>query len=166
MSVRLSKNGKRLGRPPKDATKVSTFTITKKVEKPVFQVQNEEMLECSFVSIPEYSHSTSEDRKCGRYAQSTYSLNNFGKSSYVVLAYIETDLEKHRNDQISDEQIVARCVNYLNQEEKKRKGSSKPYGNLQLYGFRIIKKFGKEVIAIELVTDSRTNTNFWGTGHR
>ena len=157
MAITLSKNGKRLGRPPKGETKINTFIV----DTPKFQV-SEDMIECSFVPINEYSHVHSDNKKFGRYAQSTYCLTKYGKSTYVVLAYLQTDLEKYRRDGISDEQIVQRCVNYLNQEHKKKK----PYGNLQLYGFRTIQKSGKEVVCIELVTDMRTNENFWGTGNR
>jgi len=164
MTIRLSKNGKRMGRPPKNAviTSGQTFVIDQKHEAPKFELSSEEMIECSLVPINEFSHIKSETQKVGRYAQSTYSLNKFGKSGFVVLAYIETDLEKYRNEGISDEQIVNRCVNYLNQETKKKK----PYGNLQLYGYKLISKFGKEIVAIEMVTDMKSNSNFWGTGNR
>lgn len=162
MTIRLSKNGKRIGRPPKSA---STFIISNTVEEPKFEAPTEDMIECSLVPIYEYSHIPTETQKFGRYAQSTYNVNKFGKNAYVVLAYLQTDLEKYRKEGIEDEQIVRRCVNYLNQEEKKKK-SSKPYGNLQLYGYRLIQKFGKEIVAIEMVTDMKSNQNFWGSGIR
>jgi hypothetical protein len=164
MTIRLSKNGKRLGRPPKNASADGgqTFVIHQKHEAPKFELSSEEMIECSLVPINEFSHIKSEVQRVGRYAQSTYSLNKFGKNGFVVLAYVDANLKKYRDEGISDEQIVRRCVNYLNQETKKKK----PYGNLQLYGYRLIEKFGKEVIAIEMVTDSKSNPNFWGTGNR
>ncbi len=164
MTIKLSKNGKRLGRPPKSASK--TFVIQNTYTAPELETASEDMIECSFVPINEYSHINTEAKKAGRYAQSTYNLNKFGKNSYVVLAYVQTDLEKYKSEGITDEQIVTKCVNYLNQEEKKKKSSHKPYGNLQLYGYNIIKKFGKDIIAIELVTDAKNNPNFWGTGNR
>ena len=172
MTVRLSKNGKRLGRPPKDKGKNPEVFVTeqKPYVAPEFDLSTEEMIECKLVPINEYSHIQSDIKRAGRYAQSTYTLNKFGKNSFIVLAYLDTDLEKHRKDGLSDEQIVVRCVNYLNQAEAKKKGQKKdpkkPYGNLQLYGFRTINKFDREVIAIELVTDSRSNENFWGVGNR
>jgi len=172
MTVKLSKNGKRLGRPPKNKDKnPEVFVVeSKPYVAPTFDLSSEEMLECSLVPINEYSHIQSDIKRVGRYAQSTYSLNKYGKSSFVVLAYLDTDLEKHRKDGLSDEQIVVRCVNYLNQTEAKKKGQKKdpkkPYGNLQIYGFRTINKFDKEVLAVELVTDSKSNENFWGVGNR
>lgn len=171
MTVKLSKNGKRLGRPPKDKTSNPEVFIveSKPYVAPEFDLSTEEMIECKLIPIDEYSHIQTDTKKAGRYAQSTYSLNKFGKSSFVVLAYLDTDIEKYRKSGLSDEQIVVRCVNYLNQAEAKKKGQkkeNKPYGNLQLYGFRSISKFDKEIFAIELVTDSRTNENFWGVGNR
>jgi hypothetical protein len=126
-------------------------------------------IECSLMPIDQYSHAPTEEKRYGRYAQSTYSLSSFGKNSYIVVAYIDVDVEKYREQNISDEQIVKGCMEFLNkspEESKKKKESKKPYGNLQLYNYKIINKFGKNIIAIELVTDSRTNDKFWGTGNR
>ncbi len=108
MTVKLSKNGKRLGRPPKDKNKTpEVFVVeSKPYVAPTFDLSTEEMLECSLVPINEYSHINNEIKKAGRYAQSTYTLNRFGKNSFVVLAYLDTDLEKHRNNGLTDEQIV------------------------------------------------------------
>lgn len=127
-------------------------------------------VECSLVPIDQYSHMPSEEKKFGRYAQSTYSLSNFGKSCYVVIAYLNVDFEKYRSHGMSNDEIVNSCVEFLNTPEEKKKGQrkdpKKPYGNLKLFGYNIINKFGKEIAAIELVTDQRTNENFWGTGNR
>lgn len=170
MTVKLSKNGKRLGRPPKNKDKVEsnpqTFIVeTKPYIAPEFEISSDDMLECGLIPINEYSHVQSDNKKVGRYAQSTYSLSKYGKSSFVVLAYLKTDVEKHRKNGYSDEQIVKRCVNFLNQEQKKN-SKKKPYGNLQLYNYKVINKFDTEIFAVELVTDARTNENFWGVGNR
>lgn len=171
MTIRLSKNGKRLGRPPKNAEKATSTVFTvepKKYEPPVFDILDDNMIECKFTQINEFSHVKNEITRSGRYAQSTYSLNKYGKNSYVVLAYIEADIEKHRSSGVSDEQIIQRCVNYLNQSEKKKgkKEGFKPYGNLQLYNYRVINKYNKDLFVVELVTDHKSNENFWGVGNR
>lgn len=127
-------------------------------------------IECSLMPIDQYSHTPAEEKRYGRYAQSTYSLSSYGKNSFVVLAYIETDLKKYRAQNISDDQIVKSCVEFLNtpiEEGKgKKKDQKRPYGNLQLYNYNIINKQGRDIIAIELVTDSKSSDKFWGTGNR
>ena len=88
MSIRLSKNGKRLGRPPKNSN-TKTFIINEtQIEQPKFELQSDEMIECSLVPLNEYSHMNNEVKRFGRYATSTYNLNKYGKN-YSENAFTE-----------------------------------------------------------------------------
>lgn len=135
-----------------------------KIPKKVTKLQLES-IDCSLLPIDEYSHIPTENKRYGRYAQSTYTLTNFGKTAYVVVAYLETDFQKYRNLGMKDDEIIKLCIEHLNKSDGQKKKDSKPkYGLLQVYNYNFIKKLGKEIAAIELVTDHRTNENFWGSG--
>ena len=168
MAIRLSKNGKRLGRPPKNAGKVFISELAPVVKKEEVEEKGEfdslSMIECELVSIPQYAHDPKTETKSGRYMTSIYSIDGFGSKKWVVGAYLKTDWDKHRVIKTGDYEIVRRCVNYLNSLGKKKK----KYGNLQLFSKKInfVQKNGETVAVVELITDERKNENFWGEGEK
>lgn len=163
MAIRLSKNGKRLGRPPKNSGMVfiSAIPQTRQKEEEVI-VNPDDAIECELVSVPQYSHMKSEDLKDGRYMTSIYSIENFGTRKWVIGAYLKADWNKFRVVKNTDKQIIEKCVNYLNSLGKKKR----KYGNLQLLKFNFINKNGQELAVVELITDERKNENFWGEGEK
>lgn len=170
MAVKLSKNGKRLGRPPKNKDKTGTVFISEmpKKQEEVFiepPADAESVIECDFIQVPQYSHAPSQDTKAGRYMTSIYSVDGFGKNRWIVGGYIKADFEKYKDLKWHDTEIVKRCVNYLNTMTINKKGKKK-YGSLELYKFNKLNKFGQEVVVVELITDDRKNENFWGEGER
>lgn len=169
MAIKLSKNGKRLGRPPKNKTGIVFVSEPPpKKQEEVFiepDLDADSIIECEFVSIPQFSHMPSGETKFGRYMTSVYSIDGFGKNKWIVGCYIKLDLQKYKILKWHDSEIAKRCVNYLNSITINKKGKKK-YGNLQLYKFNRIIKFGQELIVAEIVTDDRKNENFWGEGER
>jgi hypothetical protein len=169
MTIKLSKNGKRLGRPPKDKSKGVVFVTPTEVKKEEIYIEPpadaESVIECEFISIPQFSHAPTGETKAGRYMTSIYSIDGFGKNKWIVGGYIKADWEKYKILKWSDKEIVKRCVNYLNTITLNKKGKKK-YGNLELYKFNRIPKLGQEVIVAELIIDDRKNENFWGEGER
>lgn len=168
MAIKLSKNGKRLGRPPKNnsgtvfISQVKTVSIAKE-EKPSI-IDTESMIECELLPIPQYSHLKESDTKHGRYMTSIYTVDGFGSKKWIVGAYLKTDWSKYRIIKMGDKQIIERCINYLNSlGSRKRK-----YGNLSLYtkDIKFLQKNGQEVAVVELITDDRKNENFWGEGEK
>lgn len=158
MTIRLSKNGKRMGRPPKKSSGVVFISASPPIKEESAVVDAESMMECEFLHIPKYSHMPSTDLKQGRYMTSVYTIDGFGRNKWVVGAYLMIDGD------INDD-VIKRCVNYLNSITVNKKGKKK-YGNLQLHRFNKIKRNGKELVCIEIITDERNNENFWGEGER
>jgi hypothetical protein len=169
MAIRLSKNGKRLGRPPKNKSNGTVFITPVELKKEEIYIEPptdaDSVIECDFLSIPQFSHCPTEDKKCGRYMISVYSVKDFGKNKWVIGAYLKADWNKYKMLKWSDKEIVKRCVSYLNSLTINKKGKKK-YGNLELLNFRFIKKFNEDVAVVELIIDDRKNENFWGEGER
>jgi len=162
MTVKLSKNGKRLGRPPKSSTgKVFiSQNIIKPIEEKPEEIDPNSMIECELMQVPQFSFMNSQDVKSGRYMTSIYSIEDFGRKCWVVGAYISADWEKHPKTIAT----VKKCINYLNTIGKKKK----KYGTLRLYNqnAKFLEKFGKKVVVVEMIIDERRNENFWGEGER
>lgn len=157
--MKLSKNGKRLGRPPKDSTGkvfVSAVKITKE-EQPV-EIDPNEMIECELLPLQQYSHLQGSETKQGRYMTNFYDVPDFGKKCWMVGGYIKLDWEKHKKDL----QTIQKCINYLNSLGKKKK----VYGNLKLYRVNFIEKNKQQLAVLEVIIDERKNENFWGEGER
>lgn len=180
--IRLSKNGKRLGRPPKNKESNGTVFIInepKPVQLPIELIIEEEPrkpdfgeIECSFVKIPQYSHVKSDDLRDGRYSTSPANVRGLGTKQWVVLAYIKAEFDKHRILRKSNEEIIQGCLNYLNNPEERKKYQKKEptpkYGFLTLVSkeIKFVEKDGQKVAVVELATNERTNENFWGEGER
>jgi hypothetical protein len=169
MAIKLSKNGKRLGRPPKNKdTGVVFISAPPKKQEEVFiepPVDAESVIECDFVPVGQFSHMPTEEKKAGRYMTSIYSIDGFGRNRWVVGGYLKIDWAKYKILRWHDSEVVKRCINYLNSITINKKGTKK-YGNLQLHNFNKIEKFGQEIAVVELIIDDRKNENFWGEGEK
>jgi len=170
MTMRLSKNGKRLGRPPKNKDKTGAVFISPppvKKEEVFIQPSDdaESAIECEFMPITQFSHLKTDDKKDGRYMTSIYSIDGFGRDKWVVGGYLKIDWNKYKVLRWHDSEVLKRCVNYLNSLTLGKKGKKK-YGNLKLHKFNKITKNGEEVAVVEIITDDRKNENFWGEGER
>jgi hypothetical protein len=166
MAIKLSKNGKRLGRPPKNSTgKVFVATVAKPKLSAKLPDQSvvdpEKMIECELIKVPQYSHLVGTDTKDGRYMTSLYgSVDGFGRKRWVVGGYLKADWNKYRIIKMGEQEIIQRCINYLNAKD------GGIYGNLEYYNVKFIQKFGQEVAVVELITNERKNENFWGEGEK
>jgi hypothetical protein len=102
-----------------------------------------------------------EKKKLGSY-HGTYfwGVKGFGVSKWAVITTIEGDFKKHK--ELSEEELVTACVNFLNRPVGKRK-KRQPYGCLEVHRYSI-KEDGS--ICAVLLTDHKKNKNFWGKGQR
>jgi hypothetical protein len=162
MTIKLSKNGKRLGRPPKNLTTGKVFISAipvKKEDKPEL-INTEEMIECELLPVQQYSHLQGTETKSGRYMTNYYDVPDFGRKCWVVGAYIKTDWEKHKQNL----ETIQKCINYLNSLGKKKK----IYGNLKIFkeSVKFLEKSKQKVAVVEMVIEDRKNENFWGEGER
>lgn len=181
MAPRFSKNGKRLGRPPKNPNAV-TFNITQPsvpvVPQPepvsTIQFDSETMIECEFVPVPQHIIIKQVDAptKSGFYTSSNFKYDERDFDKWPVLAYLKADFDKYRASEIPDKEILTRCINYLNALDLKKKPNRKDlepkYGKLALSKeeIKFTKKFGFECAILIFCTDSRKNEYFWGEGER
>jgi hypothetical protein len=139
------------------------------------EFNSEEMIECSFLPIKQYgtmAKSETDELRSGRYAGSMYSLADYGSKRWVVLAYLVADFQKHREEKLTETQIIKKCLNFLNTPEARKKYQKKEsvpkYGNLELASenIKFTNKSGQEVAILELIIDQRKNENFWGEGEK
>jgi hypothetical protein len=186
MAPRFSKNGKRLGRPPKNAAPASTtFSLgsnhtTQEVapvltqEPVVSNFDKDTMIECEFVPVAQYTIVNTPDSptKSGFYTSSCYRMEDRDAFKWPALAYLKADFDKYRASEIPDKEILQRCINYLNSLDlKKVPGKKDPvsrYGKLSLSKeeIKFTKKFGFECAILIFCTDERKCEHFWGTGER
>ena len=112
-----------------------------------------------------YSNDNMELKR-GRYLSSVFPLEGFGIKKWVVGCYIDLDKEVPPEDEAD---VAAAIVAELNQppERKKfeRKRTSPLYGNLEIFEAKFKKDSDdKPYVEMLLVTDERSNENFWGEG--
>lgn len=186
MAPKFSKNGKRLGRPPKNKTPETsgtvfniapTSTTAVAVEEPSMpiEVDHNSMIECEFVAIPQYeiASSPTKERKMGYYSHSIYAgVEGLNWTKWVVLAYLKADFQKHREQGLKNEEILQRCLNYLNAVEPKKKYAKKDpipkYGKLELFKeeIKFTNKLGYECAILVFTTNQRKCEHFWGEGEK
>lgn len=184
MAPRFSKNGKRLGRPPKNKDAV-VFSINTPqpppqqavaVEEPdvMPQVDANSMVECEFVPITQHSLYATQngEKKHGLYTTSIYAIEGINWDKWVVIAYLKADFAKYRKDGLKDKEILQRCINFLNRVPAKKKYAKKEptakYGKLTLFkeDTQFTDKFGYECAILIFTTDQRKCEHFWGEGDK
>jgi hypothetical protein len=133
----------------------------------------ENMIDCNFVTIKQFGNMASDgtdEERSGRYTGSMYSLRDYGSKRWVVLAYLQADFKKYREEGLKDPEIIKKCLNFLNEPEARKKYQKKEsvpkYGRLELVheNIKFTNKFGSETAILELIIDQRKNENFWGEG--
>ena len=126
------------------------------------------MVRCHLRDMSVTSRGITQCRK-GRYHGSQFwDVDGFGKSRWVVGAYIELD---EYPPEAEREDIVEECIAHLNsppERKKYEKAMKEPlYGKLSVYNYTFRQhEGGKPYIEALLITDQRTNKHFWGKGFR
>jgi hypothetical protein len=94
---------------------------------------------------------------------------DYGVKKWVVGVYIDVDYNQYINE-MSEEEVVKRCIEYLNQPPPRKKYQKKKpqplYGNLDSEALKYWTGEDSEgrYIGALLVTDQRKNKKFWGVG--
>ena len=140
-----------------------------------------EPIKCELQPIVDSVYKDSIKTKHGKYHGSYFwSLKGFGKDKWVVCTTIAgVDIKKYKSDGATEDDIVQRCVDFLNIPVGKRK-KKQLYGQLEVlqrplidstvseprskYRYSVYEKDDEQLITILLVTDQRKNKNFWGSG--
>jgi hypothetical protein len=123
-----------------------------------------EEIECCLREVGLYGMALQVDderKKCGRYEGGHLNVPGFGTQKWTVAASIitESPLGELMESGLSEEEIVSRCVRFLNKPRTKRARKLK-YGRLSCRYFVV----HDDHISVSLVTDDRNNKNFWGRG--
>ena len=133
------------------------------------------MIECSLREMGEYGRALpdyNKRRRQGKYHGSDFygTVPGYGIKKWVVGVYIDVDYQSHLDDYTSEEDIVKRCIEFLNQpppRKKYQKKKSQPlYGNIDETPVRFSFKQDDDGTFIEalLITDQKKNKKFWGAG--
>jgi len=129
------------------------------------------MIECSLRPMGEYGSALpgySNKKRQGKYHGSEFHFEGYGIKKWVVGVYIEYD--DQLNTEMSHDDIVRGCIEYLNQpppRKKYQKKKPKPqFGNIDKtpYSFRFNQDENGSYIEALLITDQRKNKKFWGAG--
>jgi hypothetical protein len=114
---------------------------------------------------------TSTRKRYGTYLQSWYwTVKGYSKKKWVVGVYIELDYESARSKVESDDEVVQKCIQFLNTPPQSKYGKNrkrKPlYGifDPEPYSYTVIEREGKKCISARLVTNTKKSKAFWGEG--
>ena len=133
------------------------------------------MIECSLREMGEYGSALPDynnRKRQGKYHGSDFygTVPSYGIKKWVVGVYIDVDYKPYLEECISEEDIVKRCIEFLNQPPPRRKYQKKKpqplYGNIDEQPIRFNFKEDEDGTFIEalLVTDEKKNKKFWGAG--
>ncbi len=152
-----------MGRHKKFVEPTSTEEKPFSAQKYIDETVDNELIKCQLVLLPRYNLvGEQSEKKNGRYSTSLYSdVDGYEKNKWVVLSYIYTDFDKYRKENLTDDVIMKRCLNYLN-SIKTKKGENK-YGKLALYRYTVLTKNNLEVACSELIINTPKNEHFWKT---
>lgn len=118
------------------------------------------------------SAETDGQYKEGKYHGSMFwQVDGFGSKRWVVCTRIVVDWDKYFKDGISEEELFARCIAYLNLPPKRKRfqrRQTKPrYGKLSPVPMWIKAKEdtdGTKYLSVLVVTDRKKCRHFWGQG--
>jgi|TARA_R100000149_G_C5839125_1_gene111879 hypothetical protein len=133
------------------------------------------MIECTLREIGEYGSALpnyNKRKRQGKYHGSDFygMVPGYGIKKWVVGVYIDVDYQSYLDGQTSEEEIVKKCIEFLNQPPPRRKYQKKKpqplYGNIDEKPIRFSFKQDESGTFIEalLVTDQKKNKKFWGAG--
>ena len=129
------------------------------------------MIECSLQPIAlKYICNTVKQPKYGMYLQAMYwSVKNYGKKNWLVAVNIELNYDEVKREHPNDEEIIKKCIAYLNAPQKSKYGKKRMRKSPYLfsavpYSYKIVEKNNKKIISAKLITPQQKNKNFWNTG--
>jgi len=129
---------------------------------------------CEFLEIPEYRiFPVTKDTvfKKGRYHGSVFTVPGYGTSTWVIAGYIKVDWKQLQKQGLSNQEILDRCITYLNAPTvmasgKVRKNAKNKYD--MTFGSCIHHKFieadNQPVIECYLTTNKHNSKHFWSEG--
>jgi hypothetical protein len=117
---------------------------------------------CSFESVPLwYGIFSNDDTKMGRYTAGALNVKGLGYDKWALVANIilKKPIQEYIDDGMSEDEIMAACLNFLNKPPTKRARKLK-YGQLECRYFNVL----ENKISASLTTTERNSKYFWGRG--
>jgi hypothetical protein len=117
-----------------------------------------------------HKHDVLTTPRYGTYLQSLFhSIKGYGKKWWAIGVEIDLDYATV-TEACSDEEIIKRCIEYLNTPPKSKYGKHRrrkpPFGTFrpQPYRFWVKEKNGQIYLQAILLAGKRKNNKFWGEG--
>tara|TARA_Y100000310_G_C20402529_1_gene678113 strand:- start:202 stop:609 length:408 start_codon:yes stop_codon:yes gene_type:complete len=131
-------------------------------------VNEENIIECELVPLPEYGGLESKKKKLGRYHKTNFwDIKGYGSKRWVVALRIAVQ-DQVCFQEMTDEEIFKGCFNFLNTPPPRKKYAKKSpqpkYGTLTFYkGNRLRRNNGIYLSALAIVNQKKSK-HFWGKG--
>ena len=130
------------------------------------------MIECTLQPIvSKYLKSEDKKPRYGVYLQSMYwNVKGYGKKTWMVAVKINlSNYNEAKELHETDDEIVAKCIEYLNTPPKSKYGKRRKRKALYTFdvvphSYDIINKDDVTVIAAKLKTKEQKNKYFWKSG--
>jgi hypothetical protein len=129
------------------------------------------MIPCTLKPIQLSYKSPSSSAKYGVYSQSWHwSIKGYAKKKWAVIVKIVLDYEAAQKECDNDEEIVAKCIEYLNTPPKSKYGKRrkrKPlFGEFDSkpYLYKVCDDERGKYIEAHLVVNRNKSKMFWGKG--
>jgi len=130
------------------------------------------MLECSLQPIINkyYAGDHGNQPKYGVYTQQMYwGVKGYAKKVWVVAVKINLDYDKAKEVYETDDEIVQKCIEFLNVPPKSKYGKRRQRKPLytfepEPYQYKIVEKEDKKIISARLKIKEQKNKHFWKTG--
>ena len=125
-------------------------------------------IECSLIPMSEYSIDSSPKTKFGRYHKTNFwDIKGYGSKKWVVAVRIKVH-DPALAETLSDAELFAGCLNYLNTPPPRKKYAKKDpqpiYGVLSPYKSK--KNSTEDVVTLSslVIVERPKNRLFWGKG--
>ena len=130
------------------------------------------MLECSLQSMINKYPAAGRDNKpkYGVYIQQMHwGIKGYAKKVWIVAVKINLDYDKAKEEYETDDEIVQKCIEFLNVPPKSKYGKRRQRKPLYTFEsvphqYEIIEKEGKTIISARLKIKEQKNKHFWKTG--
>tara|TARA_R110000824_G_scaffold67377_8_gene174604 strand:+ start:42172 stop:42600 length:429 start_codon:yes stop_codon:yes gene_type:complete len=132
------------------------------------------MIECKLMALVKSRlvNNNPSYKKFGHYMSSFYSIKGYGRTCWVVVANILVDYDYYIEKGKDSEDVALECIEFLNHRPKSKYGKKRKrkslYGTFRPkpYLVKFFNKDGVKFIQVLLITEDRTNPNFWGEGNK
>jgi hypothetical protein len=135
------------------------------------------MIPCKLLPLEKTYHKKDikTEKRYGIYVkQQFWSIDGVGKTCWPVVVNIAVDYDEYLKEGLTEEEIVLKCIEFLNYRQKSKYGRKRR--RKPLYGtfrdditpprFKLKEKDGIKIIQTILAAKEQKNSKFWGEGKK